>query len=143
MVGTGVQICIPRPKPKDCKGVTAYRVTWLIAPAPVVIWVFWRTEMLKKVLFAEAFFGCFSNFYKFWCHIRHQIMYQTERFFYWIYLDFIGVLTTHTHTHNRRRNSQGCPWTSEAKDEARRWQLQKSMKEWFTSKMFFQDPKRT
>jgi hypothetical protein len=34
-------------------------------------------------------------------------------------------------------------WTSEAKDEARRWQLQKSMKEWFQSKMFFQDPKRT
>jgi hypothetical protein len=34
-------------------------------------------------------------------------------------------------------------WTSEAKDEARRGQLQKSMKEWFPSKMFFQDPKRT
>jgi hypothetical protein len=34
-------------------------------------------------------------------------------------------------------------WTSEAKDEARRRQLQKSMKEWFQSKMFFQDPKRT
>jgi hypothetical protein len=27
-------------------------------------------------------------------------------------------------------------WTSEAKDEAWRWQLQKSMKEWFPSKMF-------
>jgi hypothetical protein len=25
-------------------------------------------------------------------------------------------------------------WTSEAKDEARRWQLQKSMKEWFQAK---------
>jgi hypothetical protein len=34
-------------------------------------------------------------------------------------------------------------WTSEAKDEARRWKLQKSMKEWFPSKMFFQDSKRT
>jgi hypothetical protein len=34
------------------------------------------------------------------------------------------------------------PWTSEAKDKARRWHLQKSMKEWFPSKMFFQDQKR-
>jgi hypothetical protein len=34
-------------------------------------------------------------------------------------------------------------WTSEAKDKAQRWQLQKSMKEWFPSKMFFQDTKRT
>jgi hypothetical protein len=30
----------------------------------------------------------------------------------------------------------GRPWTSEAKDETRRWQLKKSTKEWFSSKMF-------
>jgi hypothetical protein len=30
-------------------------------------------------------------------------------------------------------------WTSAAKDKARRWQCQKSIKEWFQNKMFFQD----
>jgi hypothetical protein len=49
----------------------------------------------------------------------------------------------------RHKKESGCnfcwwdsAWTSEAKDEARRWQLQKSMKEWFPSKMYFQDPKK-